>query len=393
MITKPFEDLQISMLAFGAMRLPQTADGKIDQAAVEEMTDYAMAHGVNYYDTAYPYHEGLSEGSICKALSKYPRSSYFLADKFPGHQIADTYYPEEIFEEQLKKCGVDYFDFYLLHNVYENSLDVYMDPKWGILPYFLEQKKNGRIKHLGFSCHGRPETMQRFLDYAGDEMEFCQIQLNYLDWTLQGADKKVELLNRYNIPIWVMEPVRGGRLCDLKEHNEKLKALRPDESIASWSFRWLQTVPGVTTVLSGMSNLEQMKDNIRTFSEGNPLSEEEKQMLVDLGQTMQDSVPCTGCRYCTEMCPMELNIPAMMMAYNDIHFGVEGGLTASMQMDALPADKMPAACLQCGACEQMCPQHIEISSYIAELRDTLETMPHWADLCKERAAAAAKLKE
>ena len=208
---------KLSRLGFGCMRLPLTEEKAIDEAELQRMVDYAIAHGVNYFDTAYPYHGGMSEICIGKALARHPRGEWFLADKYPGHQIASSYHPEEIFEEQLKKCGVEYFDFYLLHNVYENSIGVYTDPRWGILDYFKEQKRLGRIRHLGFSSHARPDTLKRFLDDAGDSMEFCQIQLNYLDWSLQDAKTKYELLTERGIPVWVMEPLRGGRLAALPE--------------------------------------------------------------------------------------------------------------------------------------------------------------------------------
>ena len=190
MIIKSFKDKKLSLLGFGTMRLPMNEDGSIDEVQTREMVDYAIRHGVNYFDTAYPYHGGQSEIVIGKILKDYPREKFYLANKFPGHQIAESYDPKAIFEEQLEKCGVEYFDFYLLHNVYENSIETYMDPKWGILDYFKEQKRLGRIKHLGFSTHGSLETIKKFLDYCGDDMEFCQIQLNYLDWTLQNGKEK-----------------------------------------------------------------------------------------------------------------------------------------------------------------------------------------------------------
>ena len=215
MLTNDFQGLALSRLGFGAMRLPLLPGRKeptaIDEAQVDAMVDYAMAHGVNYFDTAHPYHGGLSERVLGRSLARYPRQRWYLADKYPGHQIAQRYDPAAIFEEQLERCGVDYFDFYLLHNVYENSIQVYMDPQWGILDYFVEQKRLGRIKHLGFSCHGGLPTLARFLDYCGDKMEFCQLQLNYLDWTLQQGREKYDLLTARGIPVWVMEPIRGGR--------------------------------------------------------------------------------------------------------------------------------------------------------------------------------------
>jgi predicted aldo/keto reductase-like oxidoreductase len=216
MIYKEFQGKQLSMLGFGAMRLPVDGNGTIDEEQVKRMAAYAMENGVNYFDTAYPYHGGESERVMGRVLSAYPRESWYLATKYPGHQILSTgYNPAEIFEEQLCKCGVEYFDFYLLHNVYEKSMETYLDPQWGIIDYFKEQKRLGRIRHLGFSTHAATPGLEKFLDACGDDMEFCQIQLNYLDWTLQDAASKYELLAKRGIPVWVMEPVRGGKLAAL----------------------------------------------------------------------------------------------------------------------------------------------------------------------------------
>ena len=383
---------KLSRLGFGCMRLPQTAEKAIDAQELQRMVDYAVGHGVNYFDTAWPYHGGHSELAIGKALAEYPRERWFLADKYPGHQIASSYNPAEIFEEQLKKCGVEYFDFYLLHNVYENSYSVYTDPKWGILDYFREQKRLGRIRHLGFSSHARPDTLERFLDYAGDSMEFCQIQLNWLDWTLQDAKAKVDLLAARNIPVWVMEPLRGGRLASLSEEDEsRLKALRPEESIASWSFRWLQNLPNVKVVLSGMSDYAQMADNVRTFTEEIPQTAEETALLAEIAEKLKNALPCTRCRYCCEGCPMQLDIPTLIHAYNDLKFA--NSMTVPMQMDALPEDKRPSACIGCGACAAICPQKIDIPAAMAELAEKLAGMPSWAELCRQREEAARKLKQ
>ena len=380
---------RLSRLGFGCMRLPLTADKAIDEAELQRMVDYAIAQGVNYFDTAWPYHSGLSEIAIGKALRRHPRDRWLLANKYPGHQIAASYNPAEIFEEQLKKCGVDCFDFYLLHNVYENSFGVYTDPKWGILDYFREQKRLGRIRHLGFSSHARPDTLEKFLDYAGDSMEFCQIQLNYLDWTLQDARAKYDLLTARNIPVWVMEPLRGGRLATLDESDEAgLRALRPDESTAAWSFRWLQRLPNVKMVLSGMSAMEQMVDNVATFSGGLPQSDAEAALLERIAEGLKDALPCTRCRYCCDGCPMGLDIPMLIHAYNDVRFAQS--MTVSMQFDALPEDKRPSACIACGACAAVCPQNIDIPGALRELSETLARMPSWAELCRQREEAAKR---
>ena len=391
MIISDFQGKDVALLGFGAMRLPVGEDGNIDEKTVFDIVKYASENGVNYYDTAYPYHQGNSEIVLAKALKQLPRESYYLADKYPGHQISSSYNPAEIFEEQLKKCDVEYFDFYLLHNVYENSIQVYIDPKWGIIDYFIEQKRLGRIRHLGFSSHGSTEMMREFLDQYGDVMEFCQIQLNYLDWTLQDAKGKYELLTQRNIPVWVMEPVRGGKLASLDEKYEKqLKELRPEDSAAAWGFRWLQSLPNVKMILSGMSNMEQMRDNVHTFEKRNPLSEAEKKLIEEIAETMKNSLTCTACRYCCDGCPKKLDIPKLIAYYNEMRFAASFNI--GMAMDAIDKEHQPSACVKCGKCKQICPQHIDIPLAMEEFATALSQLPSWADICKERAEAAKKLK-
>ncbi|WP_125144088.1 aldo/keto reductase [Clostridium transplantifaecale] len=363
MVYKEFQGLKLSALGFGAMRLPvagDTPDSPIDEVRTAEMVDYAIKHGVNYFDTAYGYHDGKSEIVMGKVLSAYPRDSYYLATKFPGYDLSNMGKVEEIFEEQLKKCGADYFDFYLLHNVYEKNIDPYLDPQYGIMDYLMKQKESGRIRHLGFSAHGRYDTMKRFLDVYGDRMEFCQIQLNYLDWKLQDARAKAELLNQYNIPIWVMEPLRGGKLAELSEENEaKLKALRPEEEIPAWAFRFLQTISGVTVTLSGMSSMEQLEKNIETYTQDKPLSEGEMEALLEIADSMLDILPCTACRYCVTHCPKGLDIPVLLSLYNETRY--VNGLITHMAVDALQEDKRPDACIGCRSCEAVCPQQLGIA--------------------------------
>ncbi len=390
MIYHDFQDKKLSLLGFGTMRLPTDNNGTIDEAQVREMTRYAIDHGVNYFDTAYPYHNGESERVIGRVLSEYPRDSFYLATKYPGHQISSTgYNPAEIFEEQLKKCGVDYFDFYLLHNVYEESIETYLDPRWGIVEYFKEQKRLGRIKHLGFSCHAQTEGLKAFLDVYGKDMEFCQIQLNYLDWTLQDAKSKYELLTERGIPVWVMEPVRGGRLANLSdEETAVLQKLRPDESVAAWGFRFLQQLPNVKMVLSGMSNMEQMMDNVKTFSEEKPLSEQETNTLLQIAEGMKDSIPCTACRYCCDGCPMGLDIPMLLATYNELRFSP--AVNVAMRIEFMDESKKPSACIGCGKCTQICPQNINIPAAMKDMTEKLSKLPSWAEICKQREAAAKK---
>lgn len=373
MIYREFQGKKLSALGFGAMRLPVLGGdmaGQIDEKQVEEMVSYAMDHGVNYFDTAYGYHDGKSEVVMGKVLSAYPRESYYLADKFPGYDLSNMDKVEEIFEEQLKRCGVDYFDFYLFHNVYEKNIDPYLDPKYGIMEYLLKQKEVGRIRHLGFSAHGRYDTIKRFLDTYGEHLEFCQIQLNYVDWKLQDAKAKVELLNEYQIPVWVMEPLRGGKLASLSHENEaKLKTVRPEEGIPAWAFRFLQSLKGVTVTLSGMSDLEQMKENIHTFEEEKPLEEDEMKALLEVADSMLDILPCTACRYCVTHCPKGLDIPTLLLLYNEARF--TNGLITHMAVDALPKEKRPDQCIGCKSCEAVCPQQLKIAGAMSDFTEKL----------------------
>lgn len=370
MIYRDFQDVKLSALGMGAMRLPVVDgdDSKIDEAAAFAMVDEAMARGVNYYDTAWGYHNGNSELVMGKALARHPREKFYLATKFPGYDLSNMGKVEEIFEKQLEKCQVEYFDFYLFHNVCEMNIDAYLDPKYGTYDYLLAQKKNGRIRHLGFSAHGDYDVMKRFLEAYGKDMEFCQIQLNYLDWDFQDAKRKVELLNQWNIPVWVMEPLRGGKLASLAPENEaKLKALRPDEGIPAWAFRYLQSIPSVVVTLSGMSNMEQMKENIATFETDKPLNETELETLHAIAQGMVKKIalPCTACHYCTSHCPQGLDIPNLLSLYNE-HCFTQGGFIAPMALSAIPADKQPSACIGCRSCEAVCPQGIKISEAMAD---------------------------
>ena len=375
MIYKQFQDIRLSALGLGAMRLPvlEGKDAQIDEPAAQEMVDYAMEHGVNYYDTAWGYHSGQSELAMGRALAKYPRESFYLATKFPGYDLNNMGKVEEIFEEQLKKCQVDYFDFYLFHNVCEMNIDAYLDPQYGIDAYLAAQKANGRIKHLGFSAHGSVPVMRRFLEAYGDHIEFCQLQINYLDWTFQDAKAKVELLKEYDIPVWVMEPLRGGRLAKLGEsHTRRLNALRPDEATPAWAFRFLQTIPEVTMILSGMSNMTQLQDNVHTFETEKPLTEGELSELMEIADEIlgKKALPCTACRYCTTHCPQGLDIPELIKLYNEHNF-TEGGFIAPMALSAYPEEKKPSACVGCRSCEAVCPQQIKVSEVMKDFNEKL----------------------
>ncbi|WP_251316997.1 aldo/keto reductase [Flintibacter muris] len=372
MIYKQFQDLKLSALGFGCMRLP-TVDGndaKPNEEEAAKLVAKAMEAGVNYYDTAWGYHAGSSELVTGRILKQYPRDSFFLADKFPGYDLSNMDKVEEIFDKQLEKCQVDYFDFYLFHNVCEMNIDAYLDPKYHIYESLMARKKAGQIKHLGFSAHGDLDTMRRFLEAYGKDMEFCQIQLNWLDWDFQNARGKTELLDAWGIPVWVMEPLRGGKLAKLSdEYAAKLQELRPNENIPAWAFRFIQSLdlPPVTVTLSGMSTMEQVEDNLNTFAEKKPLNPQELKTLLDIADSMtgRTSVPCTACRYCTTHCPQGLDIPQLLELYNE-HSFTGGGFIAPMRVAQLPDEKKPSACVGCRSCEAVCPQQIKISEALAD---------------------------
>ena len=370
MIYKEFQGMKLSALGMGNMRLPliDGDDSRIDVETAEKMLAVCMESGINYYDTAYGYHGGNSERVVGELLKAYERGSFYLASKFPGYDLGNMPKVKEIFNEQLKKCQVDHFDFYLFHNVCEMNVDAYLDPKFGIFDYLMEQKKAGRIRHLGFSTHGDIACITKFLEAYGKEMEFCQIELNYFDYKFQDAKGKLELLEKWNIPVWVMEPVRGGQLAVLSEEaTAKLKSARPDEDVPAWAFRFLQSFPNVTMTLSGMSNMQQLMANIGTYKENKPLNGEEMALILSIADDMiaKTTVPCTGCHYCVTKCPKKLDIPFLLKLYNEAMISGSGDFIAPMALASVDADKQPECCISCHSCEKVCPQTIHIPEELA----------------------------
>lgn len=355
MLYHDFKGEKLSALGMGCMRLPHVGEGDshIDEEKAAELVELARQRGINYFDTAWGYHGGNSEIVMGKLLRRYPRESYYFATKFPSFEMSFFEDPAGTFEKQLKKTGMDYFDFYLLHNVWDKNADAFLDPKYGVLDYVLKQKEAGRIRHLGFSCHGGPDLLRRFLDAAGEHMEFCMLQLNWLDWTYQKGEEKAAILAERGVPLWIMEPLRGGRLCRLPGKDEAaLAALRPGWSLPRWALRFVQTVPGPTVVLSGMSDPDQVEENTALFSAEEPLTGADLAALAAIAGRMTAGVPCTACRYCVDHCPQGLNIPGLLEAYND-------------GAPAPAGDRGPAACAACRACEKVCPQSIKISEALA----------------------------
>lgn len=374
---------KISRLGMGNMRLPQKSDGTIDKEKGFEIIDYLYEHGVNYYDTAYVYHHGESEEFIGEALAKYPRDTWYIASKTPGHLVNPDYAPAEMFERQLKRAEIDYYDFFLLHNVSEKTIDTYTDPELRVLEYFLEQKAKGRIKHLGISTHGQPDMIESYMKRYGEHIEFVQLQINYIDWTLQNAKEKYDYITGLNKPIIVMEPCRGGKLAALSEDAErKLKEACPDNSIASWAYRYVGSLDNAAIILSGISTMEQAVDNVKTFDDFKPLNEDESRLLDSVSEEMMTLVPCTGCGYCVDGCPQSLNIPRLLKLYNDSKFAPS--LTSNMALIALPEDQRPSACIECGACAAVCPQEIDIPGAMMDFVEKYKEGPDWDKISRER---------
>ncbi len=379
MIIRQFKDRDVSLYGMGCMRLPKLDaqdDKSIDEAAAFEMVDYAYQNGVNYFDTAYGYHGGMSEPVMGKALARYPRESFILATKFPGYDPSNWGKHESIFSTQLERLQTDYIDMYLIHNVCEVNIDAYLDSdKYGDVDYFIGLRDEGaKIKHLGFSVHGSAEVMQRFLDKYGDVMEFVQIQLNFVDYEFQDAKAKLELAKRYNLPVIVMEPLRGGSLAKASEPEAaQLEAARPGSTMVEWAERYLQGFGEVFTILNGASTLEQMTENIGYFEDEKPLSGAELGILRKIVAQRLDCgiAPCTACRYCVEHCPVGLDIPRLLELYNENKF-TGGGWMAPMALGAMDPDKLPKCCVACGACAEVCPQSIDIPQMLADFSASLD---------------------
>ena len=364
MYYKRFQDIDISALGMGAMRLPVKGVnyGQIDAAETQKLIDAAIEGGVNYFDTAYMYHEGESERFLGEALAKHPRESYYLATKFYAAANPDI---RLVFEEQLQRCGVEYFDFYLLHDINEHSIAAYTDEKRDYLGFLLEQKAKGRIRRLGFSSHAAPDTLSRFLNWH-DGFDMALLQLNYLDWTLLEGKRQYEIVSEHNIPIWVMEPLKGGILSTLnRKATEILESATPGRSVSSWGFRFLMGLSNVQTILSGMSTIEQVDDNLRTFERHDPLDEWEQAALQRAVSAFvgELGIPCSACCYCCPVCPARIDIPQIIRKYNEEQISGESWRVEVMSR----AGRGPETCLQCGVCLEHCPQKINIPDVLLKI--------------------------
>ncbi|NLO83944.1 MAG: 4Fe-4S binding protein [Clostridiales bacterium] len=367
---KEFKDgIKLSRLGMGNMRLP-IVDGdyaQIDYEKAKKIVDCCIDSGINYYDTAYIYHGGQSECFLGKALSRYPRDSYYVADKF--NMMANPDFKAQ-FAEQLERLQMDVIDFYLLHGTDDASLQSTLDS--GCIAYFDEMKKQGKIRYFGFSYHGSPALLPQMLNaYPWD---FVQIQLNYYDWYFGDAKPLYEMLAEANIPVLVMEPVHGGLLANLTDEAAKpLKELAPDKSLASWAMRWVIDLDNVHVVLSGMSETAQVEDNLSTFDEALPLSSEDHTRILEAAQKQHAAVAvaCTSCRYCCPDCPMGLDIPFLIKSYNDAKIGGTWRLGSLM---AIEKEQWPSACIGCGECMAHCPQSFDIPEIMSEMTEMMKTM-------------------
>lgn len=362
---KKMEKLNIepSLLGFGCMRFPLLANGSIDEVEAEIMLDEAIANGVTYIDTAFPYHNGESEPFVGRVLNKFPRSSYFLATKLPVWKLQNEAEVKATFELQLQRLDKDYVDFYLLH-----ALD---KEKWEkvkafhVIPFLEEMKRQGKIKYLGFSFHDEYEIFEEIIN--AHDWDFCQIQLNYMDTNLQAGLRGYELTKEKNIPLVIMEPIKGGRLINLPDEIKKVFLdVDPHASMASWALRWVGSFENVKVILSGMSTMEQVQDNIHTFDLFQVLNEQEQQAIQQVSDALHARVRngCTGCEYCMP-CPFGVNIPKNFTIWN--HDGMYQEPDKAKEKYSELKDEQASKCQQCGACEAMCPQAIHIRDDLAKI--------------------------
>ena len=376
MIYRDFTGTKLSMLGFGTMRLPVLENGQIDAALTQEMVDYAMAHGVNYYDTAWPYMQNRSETVVGQCLKKHPRDSFYLATKLPVWQCDSLEKAQKIYREQFERLGVEYIDFYLLHSLHTARYD--QAKALGIVDWLWEEKKAGRIRNFGFSCHDNAAGLEHIL--RDQPWDFCQLQYNYLDTDDRAeeiaGDRGYALTEELGIPLIIMEPIKGGTLANLPaDAAAPLTALDPDASAASWALRWVGSHKNVHLILSGMSAEEQLADNLATFAQFRPLNDAEMDAVAETARILHSRIKigCTGCRYCMP-CPMGVDIPDNFSIWNKL--GMFGQPDAVKQQWAahFPDAEKASHCVRCGRCEAVCPQHLPIRTALAQLQTELDDL-------------------
>lgn len=365
---KRFKNVEISRLGLGNMRLPcktpikREANPLIDYNKAQELVDMAYENGVNYFDTAYMYHAGNSEKFIGQALKKYPRESYYLADKLPIWMCKKPADMQKIFDKQLQRTGIDCFDFYLLHSLDKGNFE--KCEKYGAYDFLLEKQKQGLIKNIGFSFHGTIDDLKTIV--AAHHWDFAQIQMNYLDWKNQDAKTQYEILTDAGIPVIVMEPVRGGKLADVPKRVEELFVNNaPDKSIASWAIRFCATHDNVLTILSGMNAKEQMLDNLQSLTDFVPMTDVELKICQNAASIINESeiIPCTGCDYCAD-CPKSVKISTIFDVYNKLK--TEEYTAEQAKEKYAQIDVNHTQCVACGKCKEHCPQSIDIPKMLSE---------------------------
>lgn len=366
-------------LGFGLMRLPLTDandKGSIDIEALKEMVDTFMEQGFTYFDTAWMYCAFKSENAVKEALTdRYPRDRYTLTTKLHASYLKTKEDRDRIFEEQRQKTGVDYFDYYLIHAIDQELYSIYNE--MDCFNWLIEKKKQGLVKHIGFSYHDSAEFLDQVLT-EHPEMEFVQLQMNYLDWESAEVQSRkcYEVAIKHGKPVIVMEPVKGGILADVPaEVRESFAAYHPDLSVPSWAIRFVASLDNVAMVLSGMSNMEQLMDNISYMKEFVPMNAEETELVHKAAEMIKDSIaiPCTGCSYCTEGCPMQIAIPDLFRVYNKSKRGEITDVEANEEYRQLTESGGKAReCLACGQCQVACPQHLEIINYLKDVAKCME---------------------
>ena len=363
--------IETSLLGYGCMRFPTNAEGKIDEEKAEALLDKAIADGVNYIDTAYPYHNGESETFVGKVLKKYDRASYYLATKLPLWSVHSLEDVDKIFNEQLSKLQTDYVDFYLMHAVnlvrFKEMLEL------GVVKRLEEMKEEGKIRYLGFSFHDSYAAFEEVLNYR--DWDFCQIQLNYMDANDQAGMKGYKLTEEKQIPLVIMEPVKGGMLANYGgDVAEKFRSLDKDASFASYALRWVGSLPNVKVVLSGMSTMEQVEDNLKTFGDFKPMSDEELKVVDEVVEILNNRVQngCTGCNYCMP-CPAGVNIPRNFRIWNTYHMYQNYNAVRWNWEQDMPEDQKAKNCIECGRCEMACPQGLNIREDLKRAQEDLDS--------------------
>lgn len=361
--------IRTSLLGFGCMRFPTTQEGAIDEERAQQMLDKAYAAGINYYDTAWPYHDGKSEPFVGRAMKKYPRDSFYFATKLPCWEVKQREDALRIFNQQLERLQTEYIDFYLLHALNRDSFRSMCS--MGVLDDVIELQKQGKIRYLGFSFHDSYEAFEEILTYR--DWDFCQIQYNYMDTMEQAGDKGYALCEERNVPLIIMEPVKGGALASYAPEVEGIfKAVRPEKSIASWALRFVASKPQVKVVLSGMSNEEQVNDNLETFENFECLSQKEQETVETVVAEVKSRIKngCTGCRYCMP-CPFGVNIPKNFSIWNNYGMYNNAGATKWRYFQDMKEEEHADKCMSCGACEEACPQKLPIREHLAQIAELM----------------------